>query len=328
MNILYSSSSFTLCLLVVVACIVGTCTTNAAFILSPHTKVKLSSPTSLNLLGRFRKKEKLKIPSTITIGSPLPEVDIEMLTVLSDDGGGGVTTIPVTIQEVLGTGKSILVGMPGAFTPVCTSEHLPGFIAASSRLNQLGVQTIAVVTTNDKFVNEEWARNVGLISENGGGASSVNQKPAITILADGDANLVKALGLAEDMGFGVGVRAKRFALVCEEGVVTNVLTDDEGMDRCEMTSAANLVKILTPPELERTQGQEMDQTTLAAMIGTGLVALAVLAMMVMGGGGGDHDHTTTTTAATVSLPAAKSAAAAVKAGTEASQFTLLKQFGK
>lgn len=323
MNLMYSSS-FVFLFLLVLGCMVSA-STDAAFIMSPHSMVKVSSPTSLNLLGRFRKKEKLKIPSTIAIGSPLPEVDVEMLTVLADDGeGGGVTTIPITIQEVLGTGKSILVGMPGAFTPVCTSEHLPGFIAASSKLNQLGVQTIAVVTTNDKFVNEEWARNVGLISESSGSTSAASPKPSITILADGDANLVKALGLAEDMGFGVGVRAKRFALVCEDGLVTNVLTDDEGMDRCDMTSAANLVKILTPPELELAQGQEMDQTTLTAMVGAGLVALVIFTMMAMGGG---DDHTATTSTAAVVLPAAKSATAVVKTGSAASQFTLLKQFG-
>ena len=279
-----------------------------------------TTTTALNgLLGRFREKDNSKIGKLIDIGAPIPEVDVEMLMISEEDE---VTTIPISINEVLGgTGKSILVGMPGAFTPVCTSEHLPGFLKASSQLQNLGVDTIAVVTTNDKFVNEAWARSVGLIVSDGG---STNMKSTVTILADGDGDLVKTLGLAEDMGFGVGIRSKRFALVCENGVVTNVLMDEEGLDRCEMTSATNLVKVLTPEKVS-TPGHKMDQRTLATL-GGGL-ALAVVAMFMMAGGG---DHSTTATfavPAAAKTAAAMKAGAAVKAGSKATQFSLLQQYG-
>jgi hypothetical protein len=90
-----------------------------------------------------------------------------------------------------------------------------------------------------------------------------------------------------------------------------------------MTSAANLVKILTPPELELAQGQEMGRNYLDSHGWRWTGCARHLPMMAMGGG---DDHTTTTSTAAVVLPAAKSSAV-VKTGSAASQFTLLKQFG-
>mmetsp|Transcript_8884 Transcript_8884/g.14793 ORF Transcript_8884/g.14793 Transcript_8884/m.14793 type:complete len:317 (+) Transcript_8884:6-956(+) len=281
-----------------------------AFVVVPSTSTKVAqcsagSSTALNgILGRFRRKEELQIGKPIALGGPIPAIDVEMLTTSAENDEIVAITIPIEASEVLGgEGKSVLVGMPGAFTPTCSKEHLPGFIDASSQLRKLGVNTIAVVTTNDKFVNEEWAKNAGLLG---------GREQAITVLADGDAELVKTLGLAEDMGFGVGVRSKRFVLVCENGVVTNLLMD-EGMDSCELTSAENLIKVLTPSGQE--VAEEMDQKTMALMGGG--VALVLVAMFFMSGG---DDHT-----ATVVAPAMKVIAPAVKAGSK--DFTLLKQFG-
>jgi peroxiredoxin len=284
-----------------------------AFVVVPSSKAVPTSSrsssssttsTALNILGRFRKKNKaLVLNKPITIGTSIPEIDVEMLTTVDDDQ---IESVPIEASKVLGgEGKSILVGMPGAFTPTCTSEHLPGFIAASSQLRHLGVNTIAIVTTNDKYVNEEWARSAGLIGK------TASEKSPITILADGDAELVTNLGLAEDMGFGVGLRAKRFALVCENGVVTKLLTD-EGMDNCELTSAKNLIKVLTPEGQQVTE--EMDQKTMA-LIGGG-IAVALAAMFFMSGG---DDHTATV------APAIKAVAPTMKAGSK--EFSLLKQFG-
>ena len=316
MNLGRSSSSSVLSLAVFAAALLST----LAYVPSLHPQPRSSTSTALHLLGRFRKKQKIEIPETISIGTPLPDVDVEMLTVSSSDEQGGeagkVMTLPISIKDVVGSGKSILVGMPGAFTPVCTTEHLPGFITASSKLQSLGVDTIAVVTTNDKFVNEEWARQVGLLNDKGLASS----KSAVTILADGDAEFVKSVGLVEDMGFGVGVRSKRFALICDNGIVTQVLVDAEGIDRCDMTSAANLIQILTP-DVESAQVDEFDQKTMA-LVGGGLLTVVLLAMVLLGGGD-NHDATT---AATIALPAAKSATA-VQAGSKAAQFSLLNQCG-
>jgi glutaredoxin/glutathione-dependent peroxiredoxin len=121
--------------------------------------------------------------------------------------------------------------MPGAFTPTCTEKHLPGYVEQASQFKQLGYDTIAVLTTNDRFVNDQWVQSLGAAGSE------------LLILSDGDGDLVRMLGLSEDMGFGVGIRAKRFALVLEDGTVTDALTD-EGLDECSATSAQSVLKML------------------------------------------------------------------------------------
>src|SRR3569623_487573 len=154
--------------------------------------------------------------------------------------------------------------MPGAFTPTCSNEHLPGYIANLSKLQALGINKVVVLTTNDRHVNEEWGARYGLIlkdpKEGGPG-------PAITIVSDGDGDLAKSMGLSEDMGFGVGVRSKRFAMVVTDGVVSTLLTD-EGLNDCSCTSAQNLLRVLTPDAgAEETEGEGMS----AAIMGGGAV---------------------------------------------------------
>ena len=114
--------------------------------------------------------------------------------------------------------------------------HLPGLIQSAKTLGEYGVSNIAVVTTNDRWVISAWRDS--LRDCVGFGDSSLPplcRRPvtslkllrafpvgdsSLTYLADGDGDLVKALGLVEDMGFGVGLRSKRFALMVEDGVVT------------------------------------------------------------------------------------------------------------
>lgn len=94
----------------------------------------------------------------------------------------------------------------------------------------------------------------------------------MTILADGDGDFVRSMGLAEDMGFGVGIRSKRFAMISEGGTVTHLVTD-EGMDNCSSTSAAALVEYLTPPEVLKTDdGFELGEGAVKA-IGAGLALM-------------------------------------------------------
>ena len=292
----------------------------------PSRHTTTTTTTLEGILGRFRKKQEVipSIPEPITVGSPIPAVDVEMLRLSTDDKDDDrivVTSEPVTADEILATsspdGKAILVGMPGAFTPTCSSQHLPGLIASATRLRQLGVEKIAVVTTNDRFVNEEWGRMQGLFA-----ASQVaddnddNSKCPIIMLSDGDAALVKELGMVQDMGFGVGLRSKRFALVLENGLVTRVLTDDEGMDSCELTSATNLIQLLTPEE-DQAMAVSDDGLGVPALaaVGAGVVLLG-LALVVMGGGGGS-DHSTVQTV----MPTASGAGSGA-------EFTLLNTFGK
>jgi glutaredoxin/glutathione-dependent peroxiredoxin len=164
--------------------------------------------------------------------------------------------------------------MPGAFTTTCTQVHLPGYVQSAKKLRSLGIDTIAVITTNDRFVNQEWSKQQGLVSSN-------TDSPPITILCDADGDFIKGIGLADDMGFGIGVRSKRFAMITDNGVVTTLLTDD-GMDDCKVTSVENVIKLLTPePVPGSSDGAiEIDGKLIAGVIVA--ITIAVFASM-MGG---------------------------------------------
>lgn len=174
------------------------------------------------------------------------------------------------------------VGMPGAFTTTCSTEHLPGFVKNAKKIQSFGVDTIAVVTTNDRFVNQEWGAQQGLIA-----SSQDDGKASITMLCDADGDFVKSIGLADDMGFGVGIRSKRFAMITENGVVQTLLTD-EGMDDCSATSAANVIKVLSPESVTSDSAIEIDGKVILGVAG-GIVAL--LAVLISGGGGGSAPST-------------------------------------
>ena len=158
--------------------------------------------------------------------------------------------------------------MPGAFTPTCSQEHLPGYIKEAKNFAALGYNTIAVVTTNDKFVNQEWMN-----------AQGITDSKTITMLSDGDGDFVKSLGLTGDMGFGAGIRSQRFALVAENGVVTNLFTD-EGMNSCEATSADSLLKVLSP-EVAVSDDGAIDQAVVGVVAAA--IALAIGAQTLGGG---------------------------------------------
>ena len=159
--------------------------------------------------------------------------------------------------------------MPGAFTPTCTKEHLPGYIKNAEKLRSLGVEKIAILTTNDRFVNEEWMVSTGCLDPECG----------VTVVCDGDGDLVKNMGLAEDMGFGVGVRSMRFALIADDGQVITLLTD-EGMDECSSTSAETVIELLSP-DIDADENQ-IDVSALG--LGAVAVAAFVIGAQVIGGG--------------------------------------------
>jgi hypothetical protein len=159
---------------------------------------------------------------------------------------------------------------------------MPGYLSAAPAFNSLGIDNIVVMTTNDRHVNEAWGTTYGFGSES---------KPPITIVSDGDGDLAKTMGLAEDMGFGVGVRSKRFAMVVNDGVVSTLLTD-EGMDDCDQTSAQNLLRVIRPEtSVESSDG---DVSSLL-MGGAAVVVLGLLFAMNPLGGGGSKPMTATPT---------------------------------
>ena len=126
--------------------------------------------------------------------------------------------------------KVVLVSVPGAFTPTCSAKHLPGFIEHAEAILSKGVDTIAFTAVNDVFVMHAWGKDSG-----------VDDK--IMMLADGNADYVRALGLeADSSAWGMGMRGKRFALVIDNGVVSHAAIEAPG--QFEASSAEAVLEIL------------------------------------------------------------------------------------
>lgn len=144
---------------------------------------------------------------TIRVGDTIPE---STLSVMGDNGPTSVGT-----RESLGDGKVVLFAVPGAFTPTCSARHLPGFVDQAAEIRARGVDTIACMAVNDVFVMHAWGKS----------AHADN----ILMLADGNGDFTRALGLELDAtSFGMGHRSQRFALIAENGVVTDLFVEEPG----------------------------------------------------------------------------------------------------
>jgi peroxiredoxin len=120
---------------------------------------------------------------------------------------------PVSTGEVLGSGRVVLFAVPGAFTPTCSDAHLPGFLLRADELKAKGVDKIVCIAVNDVFVMGAWAkdRHVG---------------DAIVMLADGNGEFTKAMGLELDgSSFGLGTRSQRYAAIIEDGVIKDIFVE-------------------------------------------------------------------------------------------------------
>jgi peroxiredoxin len=137
---------------------------------------------------------------TIAVGDRIP--DVKVFT-FGDQAPEATTT-----TEVLGQGKVVLFGVPGAFTPTCSDHHLPGFVLRADELRAKGAEKVVCVSVNDPFVMGAWGQdqNVG---------------KNVVMLADGNGELAEAMGLIMDgTGFGLGRRSQRFAAILDDGVVS------------------------------------------------------------------------------------------------------------
>ncbi len=160
---------------------------------------------------------------TIAIGEKLPQATFKEKTA---DGPVEVTT------EQLFAGKKVVVfAVPGAFTPTCTLNHLPGYLENRDALMARGVDAIAVVSVNDWHVMGAWAQHSGAMGK-------------IHFLADWDAGFTKAIGLDIDLsGGGLGVRSKRYSMLVEDGVVKS-LNIEENPGQATVSSAATMIEQL------------------------------------------------------------------------------------
>ncbi len=160
---------------------------------------------------------------SIEVGGSLPEATFKVMT---GEGPADRTT-----EDLFKGKKVVLFAVPGAFTPTCTMNHLPGFLDNLDTIKARGVDDVAVVAVNDVFVMDAWAKHSG-------------GKDRIQFLADGSADFAKALGLDLDLtARGLGVRSKRYAMIVEDGVVTALNVEDQP-GKADVSGAARIIEQL------------------------------------------------------------------------------------
>lgn len=144
---------------------------------------------------------------TIAVGDLIPSATLNYLK----DGVQAIDSAQLFADRTV-----LVFAVPGAFTPTCSSKHLPGYVTHLEALKAKGIDQVACLAVNDAFVMQAWAESQKVPAE-------------IMMLADGNANFAKAMGLELDAtAFGMGVRSKRFALIARNGVVTHLFIEGPG----------------------------------------------------------------------------------------------------
>lgn len=144
---------------------------------------------------------------TIKVGDKLPDATFQIMT---PDGPGEVSLKDLTAGKTV-----VFFGVPGAFTPTCHNNHLPGFVEHADTLKNMGVDTIAVISVNDLFVMDAWEK-------------ASNTRGTIKFLADTSAAFVEEIGLGMDAVPIFGhVRSQRFAMIAKDGEVTFLSLEEE-----------------------------------------------------------------------------------------------------
>jgi len=155
---------------------------------------------------------------TISVGDRLPNTTLVKAT---SDGPDQVES------ETFFAGRRVaLFAVPGAFTPTCSAKHLPGFVEKEAALKAKGIDEVACTSVNDAFVMDAWGKSAGAGD--------------ITLLADGNGDFAKAVGLTMDgSGFGMGTRSQRYSMIVNDGVVEQLNVEAPG--EFKVSSAEHLL---------------------------------------------------------------------------------------
>ena len=165
----------------------------------------------------------------IAVGQKLPNATLyEFFNEASEGCALGPNAFEV---DKLVAGKKIVIfALPGAFTPTCSAQHVPGFIEHFDAFKAKGVDEIWCVAVNDPFVMGAWGRDL-------------NVGTKIRMLGDGSAEFTKKLGMEFDLtARGLGIRSQRYAMIIEDGVVKTL--DLEAPGKFEVSDAASILKRL------------------------------------------------------------------------------------
>jgi peroxiredoxin len=161
---------------------------------------------------------------TIQVGDRLPQATFRVMT---PDGPVAKTT-----DDIFDGRRVVLVAVPGAFTPTCDRNHLPGYVANAEAFRTKGIDAVVVTAVNDVFVLDAWAK-----------ASGAAEK-GIEFIADGNGEFAKALGLSFDAAArGLGTRSQRYAMIVEDGVV-KALNVEDAPSKADISSADNLLRTM------------------------------------------------------------------------------------
>ncbi len=159
----------------------------------------------------------------IQVGDKVPSATLYHMT---GDGPAAVTS-----DEVFSGKKVVLFALPGAFTPTCSAQHVPGYLKNAAALRDKGVDTIACLSVNDVFVMGAWGKEQGSEGD-------------ILMLADGSGDFTKAAGMELDLSArGLGVRSQRYAMVVEDGVVKALHLEENPGELANSSAEAMLAEL-------------------------------------------------------------------------------------
>ena len=140
-------------------------------------------------------------------GDKLPDATMHIMK-------GGLPA-PVTTNDLFGGKKVVVFAVPGAYTPTCSNDHLPGYVVNADAIKAKGVDSILCMAVNDAFVMDCWGQD--------------KNADELVMVGDGNGDFTKALGLEMDAsGFGLGTRSQRFAMIVEDGTVTKLAVEAPG----------------------------------------------------------------------------------------------------
>ncbi len=159
---------------------------------------------------------------TVSAGDKVPAATLREM---ADGKPQGVET-----ADLFGGRKVVAFCVPGAFTPTCSARHLPGFVEKAAAIRAKGVDDIVCLSVNDPFVMDAWGEAQGVAGK-------------VRMLADGSGDLARAMGVELDLsGLGLGVRARRYSMIVEDGTITRLNLEDGGA--FEVSSAEKILEQL------------------------------------------------------------------------------------
>jgi len=166
---------------------------------------------------------------TIQVGDRLPDGELEEHNEIEQEGCP-IGPLKHKVADLAKGKKVVIIGLPGAFTPTCSAKHVPSYVQHFDALRAKGVDEIWCISVNDVWVMGAWGRDQKALGK-------------VRMLADGQADYTKKLGLENDMtGRGWGMRARRYSLLVEDGIVREVNVEAPG--KYEVSSAeAMLAKL-------------------------------------------------------------------------------------